>query len=139
MSLLKQNVPPFAREMDAASKQEGGEIKSVERGPAVRPWHEVYETSDAYGLTVYLPGVVKEGLELSTEEGVLRLHGRRAWRVPEGWSILHREMLDAGFELMLRHDDAVEVEKIHAELRDGVLRVALPKVGAAKTRKIPVN
>ena len=37
------------------------------------------------------------------------------------------------------HDNAVDVEKIHAELKDGVLRVSLPKAEALKPRKIAVN
>ena len=40
---------------------------------------------------------------------------------------------------MLEHDNAIDVEKIHAELTDGVLRVSLPKTAAIKPRKIAVS
>jgi len=40
---------------------------------------------------------------------------------------------------VLTHDNAVDTDKIAAELRDGVLRVSLPKVEAVKPRKIAVN
>jgi HSP20 family molecular chaperone IbpA len=40
---------------------------------------------------------------------------------------------------VLEHDNSIDVDKIHAELRDGVLRVALPKTEARKPRKIAVG
>jgi HSP20 family molecular chaperone IbpA len=43
------------------------------------------------------------------------------------------------FELVLEHDNAINVDQIHAELKDGVLRVALPKQEALKPRKIAVG
>lgn len=40
---------------------------------------------------------------------------------------------------MLQHDNCIDVEKIHAELKDGVLRISLPKAEAIKPRKVTVN
>jgi HSP20 family molecular chaperone IbpA len=107
--------------------------------PTVRPWYEVRETPEAWELTVYLPGVSKDGLELSAEEGAVTIRGRRGWKVPSGWTALYRESADAPYELVLSHDNTVDVAKIHAELKDGVLRVSLPKAEAVKPRKIAVS
>jgi HSP20 family molecular chaperone IbpA len=52
---------------------------------------------------------------------------------------LHRESVDADYALTLRHDDAVDAERIQAELREGVLRLTLPKGEALKPRRIPVG
>ena len=52
---------------------------------------------------------------------------------------LHRESVDATYELVLTHDNAINSEAIAAELRDGVLSVTLPKAEAIKPRKIAVN
>ena len=103
-----------------------------------KPVHEITETDDAYQVTVELPGVAKEGLEITAEEGQIRLVGRRGWKQPEGWTALHRETVDAPFELLLAHDNAIEAGKIVAELRDGLLRLSLPKHEAVKPRKIAV-
>lgn len=105
----------------------------------VKPLFEIRETPDAFGATVYLPGVAKDGLEITAEEGQIRIVGRRAWKQPEGWTALHRESVDAPFELALAHDNAIDTDKIAAELRDGVLRVSLPKHEAIKPRKIAVK
>jgi HSP20 family molecular chaperone IbpA len=107
-------------------------------GQTVVPAYDIKENTDAFGLTVHLPGVTKEGLELTAEAGVFTIRGTRAWKQPEGWTTLYRESTDAPFELALTHDNTLDVDKIHAELKEGVLRVSLPKTEAVKPRKIAV-
>jgi HSP20 family molecular chaperone IbpA len=107
--------------------------------PTLKPQYEVKETPEAWGLTVYLPGVAREGLELTAEEGLIPIRGRRHWKAPAGWTTVYRESVEAAFELALSHDNTIDVTKIHAELHDGVLRVSLPKAEAIKPRKIAVN
>lgn len=108
-------------------------------GPSVKPAYEIKENDDAYGVTVHLPGVTKETLEITADNSQLVIRGRRVWKQPEGWTVLYRESVDAGYELVLAHDNAIDADKIAAELRDGVLRVSLPKAEAVKPRKIAVN
>lgn len=134
MSLLNTLVPSLSR-----SPASQDEKRPADLARTVKPLFEIKETPDAFGATVYLPGVAKDGLEITAEEGQLRIVGRRAWKQPEGWTALHRESADAPFELVLAHDNAIDTEKIAAELRDGVLRVSLPKHEAIKPRKITVN
>jgi len=134
MSLFNALIPS-ARPTPAASAQE----RPADLAYTVKPVFELKETPDAFGATVYLPGVAKEGLEITAEEGQVRIVGRRAWTQPEGWTALHRESADAPYELVLAHENAIDVDKIAAELRDGVLRVSLPKHEALKPRKITVN
>ena len=134
MSLLNTLVPSLNR-----SPAERGENRSSDLARAVKPLYEIKETPDAFGATVFLPGIAKEGLEITAEEGQLQIVGRPAWKQPEGWTALHRESANAPFELVLSHDNAIDVDKIAAELRDGVLRVSLPKHEALKPRKISVN
>jgi HSP20 family molecular chaperone IbpA len=105
----------------------------------VKPRFEVKETDEAYGLTVFLPGVAKDGLEITAEDNQLRIVGRRAWKQPEGWTPVYREAVNAPFSLVLEHEASFDAEKISAELRDGVLKATLPKPEALKPRKITVS
>jgi HSP20 family molecular chaperone IbpA len=105
----------------------------------VKPLYEVKETPEAWGVTVFLPGVDKNGLELTAEEGQLRLLGRRAWKQPKEWTTIYRETADAPFELVLAHENAINLDAIAAEIRDGVLRISLPKHEALKPRKIAIT
>ena len=65
--------------------------------------------------------------------------GRRAWKQPESWTLLHGETDNSTYELVLTHDNLLNNDKITAELRDGVLAVTLPKAEAVKPRRITVG
>lgn len=134
MSLLDTLIPSGSRISARAENSNGNEL-----GRTIKPAYEVKETPEAFGLTVYLPGVAKDAVDLTVEEGQFRVVGRRAWKQPEGWTSLYRETSEAPYELVLTHDNAIDAGKIAAELRDGVLRVSLPKHEALKPRKIAVN
>jgi HSP20 family molecular chaperone IbpA len=134
MSLFNTLIPSFTRTPATRATDTGNGL-----GATVKPAYEVKETEDAFGVTVFLPGVAKDGLELTAGDGEVRIVGRRAWQQPAGWTSLYRESATAPFELVLTHDNAVATDKIAAELDDGVLRVSLPKAEAIKPRKIAVN
>jgi HSP20 family protein len=137
--LFHQIVPRLSRAVRRAEDTPAGTATARRSEFTLKPLYELKETDDAWGLVVQLPGVAKDGLELTVEEGLIRVHGRRAWQKPEAWTQLYRESVDAAFELELEHDNSVDVDKIHAELKEGVLRVSLPKTEAVKPRKIAVN
>lgn len=134
MSLLNTLIPSLSR-----SSVADAENRPADLAQTVRPRYAVQETTDAFSATVQLPGVTKEGLEITAEEGQIRIVGRRGWKQPEGWTALHRESVDVPFELVLAHENAIDNEKVSAELHDGILRVSLPKHEAVKPRKISVN
>lgn len=112
---------------------------SEQQARAIRPTYRLNETAEGYTVTVALPGVTKENLTIDAEDGVLTVTGKRVWQKPEGWTPLYRESADAGYALSLAYDDAVDADKISAQLTDGVLSLTLPKAEARKPRKIAVN
>ena len=134
MSLIQNLIPSFARSADACACAPAAEL-----GASTKPTYEIKEAADAYAVTVFLSGVTKDGLEITADENEVRIVGRRAWQRPAAWTPVYRESADAAYELVLTHDNAIDADKIVAELRDGVLRVTLPKHEAAKPRKIAVS
>jgi len=131
MSLLHSLVPGLSREAD-----------STPAAPAearIRPAYKVREDEHGFDVTVQLPGVAKDGLEITALDGQLTITGRRAWTPPAGWTALYRETPRASFELVLTHQGEVDADKISAELKDGILRLTLPKAEAAKPRKIAIS
>lgn len=104
----------------------------------LRPAYRIQETTDAFTATVHLPGVSKDGLEISADGDEVTVVGKRGWKAPDSWTSVYRESTGADFRLTLSHDASVNVDKISAELRDGVLTLTLPKAEALKPRKIAV-
>lgn len=105
----------------------------------IKPRHEINEVDDAWKLTVFLPGVTKDKLEITVEDGMVVVRGHRDWIKPVDWTAIYRESLDASFRLELEHGNEIAVDKIHAEFNDGILAITLPKTEAIKPRKIAVN
>jgi HSP20 family protein len=134
MSLFNTLIPSLTRTPAARTDSAAGNL-----GATVKPAYETKEAADAFAVTVYLPGVTKDGLELTADDGEFRVVGRRAWQQPAEWTSLYRESSLAPFALVLTHDNFIATDKIAAELRDGVLRVSLPKHEAVKPRKIAVS
>lgn len=133
MSLLNTLIPSIRRSVPV--RRESSQVE----GPVQKPAYHVTESDEAYALTVNLPGVAKSDLEVTSDTGEIRVVGHRSWKRPEGWTTLHRESVDATYELVLTHDNALNNDKISAELRDGVLTVTLPKAEEIKPRKITVG
>jgi len=134
MTLLQSIVPALGRAARLPSYQ-----GSQSNEPRVKPAFNIREDDNAFEATVQLPGVAKDGLEITAEEGEIRIVGRRAWNPPSNWTTLYRETSRAPFELTLTHGNEVDTAKISAELKNGVLSVTLPKAEAAKPRKITVS
>lgn len=133
MSLLNTLIPTLPRTPQAR------ENRPADLAHTVKPAYNLQENADAFGVTIDLPGVAKDGVEITAEDGQVRVIGRRHWKQPESWTTWYRESEDAPFELVLVHDTVIEADKIVAELRDGVLRLSLPKHEAVKPRKITVS
>lgn len=123
-----QSVRPATRTTDSNGERE-----------YVVPAYEVKESPDAFGLEVFMPGVGKDAIEISLDQGELVVTGSRSWKSPDGWTEIFRESSLFDYRLRLDLNDAVNVDKINAELEQGVLRLTLPKAEALKPRRIDVN
>jgi len=134
MPFLNSFLPSLSRSFSPENRG-----TSASASPTVQPSYNVKETDDGYQLTAYLPGVNKKDLSITDEDGVLTIRGERSWKQPSEWTSLYRESRDLAYGLSLNHENAVDADKITAELVDGVLRLTLPKTEASKPRKIAVS
>ncbi len=104
----------------------------------VTPVASVVEDGDAYLLKVEMPGVNKEGLEISVENNELTITGRRDLTQIEG-TLIHRESRTEDFRRVFELDPSIDTSKISARIDQGFLTLTLPKAEQAKPRKIAVN
>lgn len=93
---------------------------------------------DATTVRVELPGVKKDGVDISVDDGVLSLRAKRASRAPADWKTLHRELDTSDYLLRLKLNGRFDESKLTAALDEGVLTLRLPVKEAAKPRLVPV-
>lgn len=104
-----------------------------------RPSYDVAESKEAFSVSVTLPGVKREGVDISIEEDTLTIVGTRSTQAPEGWRPLRRELPTGDYRLSLGLNVAINEAAISARVEDGILELTLPKAEAVKPRKIQVN
>ena len=78
MSIFNQLVPRLSRSL---GRNQGTPESQPEF--TLKPAYQLTETPEAWGLTTHLPGVTKQDLEVTAEEGYITIRGRRAWQQPE--------------------------------------------------------
>ena len=107
--------------------------------PASTPLIDIHEEPDGLVLEADLPGATATDVHIQLEENVLSLHARVSSPAPEGARALHEEYRLDDFVRSFILSDEVERGKIAAELKNGVLRLTLPKAERVKTRRIEIK
>lgn len=108
--------------------------------PATSAPLDVQEDADQLTVTVDLPGLRREEIQISFDDGVLTLTAeRKAEPVNKEQAYLRRERSTGRIERRLVVRTPINLEGVKAAYRDGVLTVTLPKSEAAKPRQISVS
>ena len=123
----------------ALEKRETPE-KKVEQKVSFIPNTDVWETKDAWIMEMDMPGVSNEQVNVELDKDNLKVYGNTSdIEVPEGYTSIYSEYYTGNFERNIRLPKDVDFEKIEAFMKDGALRLVLPKQEMAKPRKITVK
>jgi len=104
----------------------------------VAPEVNIFETSEGYLLEAEMPGVNKDGLEITLEGTEITIVGRRRQEVVPGQPLLRERQL-ANFRRVFELDPAIDTGKVTAKMNQGVLTLTLPKSEQVKPRQITVS
>ena len=126
--------------MNAVAQKENQAVR--ETAPSERPYLapdvNIFETKDEYVLEAEMPGVNKEGLEITLEDNVLTLVGRRQLE-ESSVELIYRESKPADFRRVFELDPAIAAQNITAKVEHGILTLHLPKTEKVKPRMITVS
>lgn len=132
----------MAQEMAIAPKPE---VDRPERGERTRtavvyrPNTDIYETGDRVVMTLDLPGVAPQDLEVTLERRLLTIRGRTPTERHDGFRLYYAECGVGDFERVFALSENIDREHIQAHHRNGVLTLELPKSAAARTKRIEVK
>jgi HSP20 family molecular chaperone IbpA len=108
-------------------------------GLVFTPAVDIFETDQQITLMADIPGVATEDISIDLREGVLTIAGE-----VKPWEKADEEDVSIEFEIgkyyrQFALSEAIEQNKIDAQLKDGVLKLVLPKSAKAQARKIIVT
>jgi HSP20 family protein len=122
-------------ETSAAQRQTEGTQRKVSLLPPV----DVIE--DANGVTVWadLPGVTREKLDVKVRDGSLSIEAEAVLPVSAALKLQHAEIRAPYFARSFALSPDFDTSKIEANLKDGVLKLTIPRREEARPRSIPIQ
>lgn len=131
LAVIERQLAQLAEEPNLFREREPGTWS-----PAV----DIYETATNYVLTAEVPGLQSSAIDIQVVDRDLILRGERRWEREAHAEHFHRlESAYGKFERRFSLSEGIEVERISAELSDGVLRVTLPKSNVAGGKQIQIS
>lgn len=104
------------------------------------PAVDIFERDHDLVFRAELPGVGKDDIEVGIENGVLTLHGeRKRTSGADQGNVYRLERAYGTFTRRFTLPTTVDSSKVQAVYKDGVLEVTVPKLEAAKPRKIQIQ
>jgi HSP20 family protein len=128
------------QELQVRQKQEVEKAQESTRPMrAFLPTTDIFETDDALTMLLEMPGVDRENIEISVENGVLTVEGKINFSKYEGLQPVYSEYNIGPFRRTFRISSRIDQDKIKAEMQGGVITLVLPKAEEAKPRRIDVK
>ena len=125
-------------DMKATKETRPAQVEQKRNHEFVTPEVNIFETKDGYVLEAEMPGVNKEGLEITLEGNEITIVGHRTDSAVAGQT-LFRESRSADFRRVFELDPAIDTGRIAAKVEQGILTLTLPKSESVKPRKISVD
>ena len=123
-------------------KQETQDVKTAERtrwGKVFSPAIDIIETEHDLKLYADMPGVERESIDITVDQGILTIQGNVDVTPVEGYELEYQEYDIGDFQRTFTLTDTVDQDKIEANYKDGVLELSIPKTEKAKPKKISVK
>jgi HSP20 family protein len=107
--------------------------------PAFVPRADIYGTDDKIVVVADMPGVDENSVDITLENNVLTINGYVEPEQPEGRSLAYAEYQVGDYQRAFTLSDQIDRDGIEAKVKDGVLRLHLPKITEAKVKKIAIK
>ena len=108
-------------------------------GPIFIPPTDILEKGSTVIMLLDVPGADPASLEVTLEKRMLTIWAKLTSSVPEGYAPAYSEFQDGTYERRFIFSDRMDGEHIDATLKDGVLRLTVPKAPETGAKKIAVS
>jgi HSP20 family molecular chaperone IbpA len=127
------------QELEKREQQSPAEVEARDAADTVAPDADVIEQEHALVVVADMPGCDDQSVDIHVERGILTIEGRADQETEKGYRLEVAEYSPTSYRRSFTLSNQVDVSKIEASMKDGVLRIVLPKAEEARVRKIQVQ
>lgn len=130
---------------ETSKEMQKKEAGTTEKGELTRarkvytPAVDIIERKDDIIVTADMPGVDDKSVDITLEKNLLTIYGKVEADIPEKHTLYLSEYGMGDYQRVFTLTDEVDRERIQATVKNGVLRIVLPKAEAIRTKKIAVK
>jgi HSP20 family protein len=129
----------MTKEVQKKEAAQPGRPERTRAGRIYNPDVDIIEKKDHIAVFADMAGIDEKSIDITLEKNVLSIYGRVEPEIPEKLRLVHAEYGVGDYQRVFTLSGEIDREKIEATVKDGVLKVIMPKAEAAKTRKIEVK
>jgi HSP20 family molecular chaperone IbpA len=129
-------------ETSISQKQEaplGVPVEATRARPVFLPCTDIYERENEMIVVAEMPGVGRDAADVSLEAGELRIAGRIEKATVDGHQLAYAEYETGDYERTFRISGQIDADHIDATMKNGILRIVLPKSKQATPQKITIK
>lgn len=128
-----------SKEIEKREAQSPSETERTRSRRVYIPNVDIYENNDAVMLVADMPGVDEKTVDVTLDKNVLTISGTVEPEAYEGYQLVYSEYGTGDYERSFTVSDEIDGDKIVATVKNGVLRLTLPKAEKVKAKKISVR
>ena len=132
----------MANDIQDTKKEEAAPVQKEERTRERRlynPSVDIIEGKDGTTVIADIPGVDEASVDITLEKNILEIYGKVDPEIPRDMRLAISEYGIGDYHRRFTLSDEIDRDRIQATVKNGVLRLVLPKAEKAKTRKIEVK
>jgi len=129
----------MANEIQAVRAQAPAGAEHTRDRKVFIPPVDIVESPDAIILTADMPGVDDKNVSVTLEKGVLSVLGEIEPASVKDRKLAYAEYEIGDYERSFTLSDEIDQDRIEATVKNGILRLVLPKTETARARRIPVK
>lgn len=133
------NVDLFRSQLNRLFSEFDDSYGYLEKGTVTKPYTNMYDNGEHFILQAAVPGVSRDELQIKIQGNYLELSESRKNETPDGYEAHRVERGDFKFTKSFTLGADVDVDKVEAELGDGILTMILPKAAAARAKQIEIK
>lgn len=127
------------KELEGRNEQTSLQAESTRPRRVFVPRTDIIEKSDSIILVADMPGIDERNVDITLEKGILTIYGTVDAAYHEDYRIAYAEYGIGDYRRSFTVTDDIDREKIEATVKNGVLRLTLPKAEKLKAKKITVK